>query len=462
MRTLRVMTAAIFLFLTVMPGAGLAGSIWQEEVRVDISTGAKTVRTVRVDLSDPGIQILPVMAGGRAGLTGPLSEMASGAGAQAAINGTFFNAYTDKQPQGTLFINGLASHLADGATVGFTEGNDVLMDRLRPEIKGGINGSRQWPNSWYAWNVNSPKTESGAIVVFTPTFAGGVSKAPNSRSVVVSRGVVTGIVAGSAPIPPDGFVIGFGTGSLGDAGRFKVGDRVEYTVSFGPGWEGVKNAISAGPLLVKNGRVVLDYRADGMNDPKITTYSGARSFIGKTWNNILVMGTVPSATVDELAETARALGLEEAVNLDGGASSGLYFDGRYITAPGRELSNCLAVIRTVPVMVNGSRLTGFRPYVAPPGVTMVPVRGVFEKVGAEVSWDNNSQTVTVSMKSAVVKLKVGSAAGTVNGRPAQMVRPAEIKDGRTYIPLRFVAENLGGKVDWDEKTGTVYINIGRE
>ena len=205
----------------------------------------------------------------------------------------------------------------------------------------------------------------------------------------------------------------------------------------------------------------MDY--DGMGDPKITTYSGARSFIGVTGDNVLVMGATPAATIKELAEITRALGLSGAMNLDGGASSGLLFDGRYITQPGRSLSNCLVVVekplKPVNIQVNGQPVTGFSPYIAPPGITMVPVRGLFEKVGAGVQWDGTTRTVTVSTGTAVVSLQVGSSAGMVNGRAAAMPRPAEIMDGRTYIPLRFIAENLGARVQWDEGTATVRINI---
>lgn len=88
-----------------------------------------------------------------------------------------------------------------------------------------------------------------------------------------------------------------------------------------------------------------------------------------------MMGTTPSATVAELAEIAQALGLAEAMSLDGGALSGLYFDGRHVTFPGRELSNCLAALRGIQVLVNGSRLNGFRSCVVPPGVTIGPGAG---------------------------------------------------------------------------------------
>lgn len=459
MKGIKIIAAAVFLlFAALLPDPGWARPVWEESGTVDISTGTREFRTVRADLSDPSIEIRTVLARGAVGQTSPLAEMASAAGASAAINGTFFNAYTDNQPQGTILTDGACHHLADGATIGFT-GGGALADRLRPEIKGGINGSRQWPNNWYAWSVNSPKGESEAIVIYTPSFGGGVTKPPHHISVVVRAGVVSQIVPGSAEIPPDGYVIGFGPGSAGDAGRFKVGNKVEYSLNLGPGWDRVKHALSAGPLLLKGGRVVLDY--DGMGDPKITTYSGARSFIGVTRGNVLVMGTTPAATVSELAEITKALGLSEAMNLDGGASSGLYLDGGYITRPGRSLSNCLVVLEkprpALKILVNGYPVTGFSPYVVPPGVTMAPVRGLFEKMGARVSWDGASQTVTVSMRSGEVSLQVGNPAGKVNGKAAAMIRPAEIKDGRTYIPLRFIAENLGARVEWDERTSTVSL-----
>lgn len=80
-----------------------------------------------------------------------------------------------------------------------------------------------------------------------------------------------------------------------------------------------------------------------MRDPKITSNSGARSLIGVNSSNQLVMATVPRATVRQLAEIARNMGLIQAMNLDGGASSGLYYGGKYLTSPGRSLSNCIVV-----------------------------------------------------------------------------------------------------------------------
>ncbi len=93
------------------------------------------------------------------------------------------------------------------------------------------------------------------------------------------------------------------------------------------------------PLLLLGGEIAVGE----VSDAKLTI-EAPRSFAGVDRNNILVMGTVDSADVWGLAEFTRNMGLKNALNLDGGASCGLYYNGEYIRQPGRPLSNCLAVV----------------------------------------------------------------------------------------------------------------------
>lgn len=57
----------------------------------------------------------------------------------------------------------------------------------------------------------------------------------------------------------------------------------------------------------------------------------------------LILATVPDVTLRQLANIAHAMGLMEAMNGDGGASSGLYYAGQYLTTPGRNLADALTV-----------------------------------------------------------------------------------------------------------------------
>ncbi|MBC7075947.1 MAG: copper amine oxidase N-terminal domain-containing protein [Syntrophomonadaceae bacterium] len=71
---------------------------------------------------------------------------------------------------------------------------------------------------------------------------------------------------------------------------------------------------------------------------------------------------------------------------------------------------------------------------APGGVTMVPLRGVLDFFGADLNYDGVSQDVTVKDKNIIVKLLMGENTALVNERQVKLLRPAEIKNGRTLIP----------------------------
>lgn len=90
--------------------------------------------------------------------------------------------------------------------------------------------------------------------------------------------------------------------------------------------------------------------------------------------------------------------------------------------------------------------------------TMVPLRSIFEAMGADVYWDANSRVVTASKGAIAVILPINSSAAVVNGNPCILDAPPRIVNGRTLAPLRLVGEAFGGRVSWDSKTKTVYID----
>lgn len=91
------------------------------------------------------------------------------------------------------------------------------------------------------------------------------------------------------------------------------------------------------------------------------------------------------------------------------------------------------------------------------GVTMAPLRDVSESLGAEVSWNFLTQTATVTLGEVKIKIKEDTANAVIGDAEITMPQPAKVNEGRIYAPLRFVAENLGFGVVWNEETGSVHI-----
>lgn len=92
--------------------------------------------------------------------------------------------------------------------------------------------------------------------------------------------------------------------------------------------------------------------------------------------------------------------------------------------------------------------------------TMVPLRAIFEELGAAVSWDEPTQTVTAVKEGYTVTASIGSTVMTVNGTENIMDTAPMLIDSRTLVPARFVAEAFDCKVDWDDSTCTVIIYSG--
>ncbi len=83
------------------------------------------------------------------------------------------------------------------------------------------------------------------------------------------------------------------------------------------------------------------------------------------------------------------------------------------------------------------------------GRTMVPLRAIFEKMGATVSWDDATKTASAVKGDTTVVVAIGSASPTINGALKVIDVPAKIINGRTIAPMRFVCEAFGGTVSWD-------------
>lgn len=107
----------------------------------------------------------------------------------------------------------------------------------------------------------------------------------------------------------------------------------------------MREGIACGPRLVKAGAVSCDPRAEGFIEDKILTQAAQRSAVGITRDGTLLLVTCRKIPVLTLAQLVRSRGAFDAMNLDGGASSGLWYNGTYRWRPGRDLSNALVVVK---------------------------------------------------------------------------------------------------------------------
>ena len=98
------------------------------------------------------------------------------------------------------------------------------------------------------------------------------------------------------------------------------------------------------------------------------------------------------------------------------------------------------------------------------GSTLVPARAVTESLGAKITWDNPTKTATVTKGSKKIVLKIGSNTATVNGKSVKMGGNAKAElityqgIARTMVPFRFIAEQLGAEVAWNNNEKRVTLN----
>lgn len=93
--------------------------------------------------------------------------------------------------------------------------------------------------------------------------------------------------------------------------------------------------------------------------------------------------------------------------------------------------------------------------------TLVPMRGIFEAMGATVAWEQSTKTVIATRKfnevEKLVVLQIGNTRAFIDEKPTELDVAAKIVNNRTFVPVRFVGESLGVDVDWNEEDRTVII-----
>jgi hypothetical protein len=334
-----------------------------------IASDPKTIKfavtALEVDLKQPQLKLRPIWSNpsssvnGILGLT-PVPQMMEQAQAVGGINAGFFNRIR-KLPVGAIregnrWIAGTA--LVRGA-IAWNEKGDTLIDRLsfteeistpnQPQIvltnlnsayvQRGI--ARYNPN----WgNVYIPLTENELLIVVQ-----------GDRVVAQYLGKEVGV--GQVPIPKDGYIL-VARDNPEAAKQLPVGMTVRGRQAFIPDkFMGFPNLIGAGPLLLKNGNLVLDGKIENFQ-AGFDTQSAPRSAIATTKDKgkvlLVTVQSIPEGVDPNLLQTAevlKKLGAVDALNLDGGSSSTLFLGGNVLNRPVTEIApvhNAIAIFTTPP------------------------------------------------------------------------------------------------------------------
>jgi len=471
--------------------ADAAENAYAKTMKIQLKNGeTRDVNTVWIDMKDPYIRVEGALAKNKVGEIDTFENIYNGFKNEdteviAAINGPFYNAYiVNSRFDSNIQIKGKFVFTQNKVrpSIGFTADNRIKTDVFFPTVSGSLN---DLSGLWTVWGINKiyyhNKASKESNILYTPEFGNSID-AGEKTAVIVRNNKVVAIQNGVSPIYNDGFTLVFYDETY--SSLFKIGDKVDYDITYNKvvtregdftgesleeaiqslpwgnneetDWSDVRTTIGAGPILLKNGEKQKLNIIDLIDRDQ-------RSFIGETEDRFLVMGTVDDVILDELADILKNMGLMNAINLDGGATSALMFDGKVITSPESDLCSALVITRkkekTIRIQLNGKEMFfDTDPYFYNQR-TMVPLRGILEAVGATVEWDPSTGTIMALKGDIKVEMWNDSKIIRVNGKEQEMDVPVQVRYNRTHVPVRFITEVFGAEVNFNPENNMVTIII---
>jgi len=293
--------------------------------------GALSINVLDVDMKNAPIKVQPNLAGESFDRLKDVADHARECNAIAAINANYFK--TNGTPLGTLIIDGewVAGPLYDRVSMGISTNGDVKIDRV--SLLGTLTSNN--PGVANAWvnNINQPRRHGTHLVLYTRRWGSFVRMAYEGTLVAVnSQGQVQDKQSTSEmAIPYGGYVLS----DCKDAKISKLnrGDQVQVSWQTSPSdWHDVVEAVSGGPMLVKDGQVFLDLKDENFRRNWTGSQIKARTAIGVTADHHLIMATVEGPhTLWDFAKFLHKLGAVDAMNLDGGGSTTMVVHGNTVT-----------------------------------------------------------------------------------------------------------------------------------
>ena len=299
-----------------------------------VRVGVKPVRIFRAGapFNSRSLRLRPLAARGAQTGIRFLSQLAQPEKALLAVNGGFFNRVR-QLPLGALRVDGtwLSGPILNRGAIGWTPGNRLLFSRLRLDQSMQVNGGRRWGlgflNSGYvqrglsrytrAWGpvYRALSGEERALTVRDGIVTDQFDRAELSRGVPLAAGTSLIVSRAGAPLPA------------------VPGDRVSINLRSSSPVGDQPNVLAGGPLLLNNGQVVLKGRQEGFS-AGFLSLAAPRTVVAQDATNVWLLtlkgisGSDPTLLETTLA--LRQLGIQDALNLDGGSSTTLLAANRTV------------------------------------------------------------------------------------------------------------------------------------
>jgi uncharacterized protein YigE (DUF2233 family) len=356
---MRLKSLGIVGLLLLLNGHGLANQVWEKPIapglvyRMEIQQDPpRVIHSLKMITSNPVTSIVPELTGktvfdtkgdGRSTIT----KLVNDTNALAAINADFFPFTGD--PLGLMVREGQFISLPNPKRAAFAWGPNASVFGFS-KFSGTVT-----PESGPAIEINGFNEEcpENKVTLNSPDAGLSRSKQPCVTAILKVDGTrlvpTTQIGATVVSITNDGAnmplksgqftLVAHGT-KMNVLSSLKIGHRLTIKLSTtGFDWEKLENAVSGGPMLLRNGDITIDAEAEGFNKDFIETRH-PRTAIGRTHEGDLLFVAIDGrqkmsvgATLTEEAEILKSMGCRDALNLDGGGSTCLNVFGLDMNRP---------------------------------------------------------------------------------------------------------------------------------
>jgi hypothetical protein len=224
-------------------------------------------------------------------------------------------------------------------------------------------------------------------------------------------------------------------------------------------WQNTKKMMTNGTMEVEMGQAVAGIKGTTLVSEVTNGVSILKVLEGTVEFTSLTTGAKSMVSGGE-TQSATSAGLSPKQNFDAAAEAAswiAYGTDKIVAAK----SSIILQLGSPTMKVNGTTKEidpgkGTKPILLK-GRTVLPIRAVVEAMGGTVEWLGAENKVTIKLKGSTIEMWIGKTTVKVNGTAKNTDVAPQVINGRTMIPVRFVAENFGAAVNWNEQTKTVTL-----